>query len=68
MKNKSNALYAAHVKLGRPNSTAYVVKSRSETVWSALANDTPRGCGTVEVTVDTPLAWRGGVITPWQRV
>lgn len=68
MKTEWNALHAAHVELGRPNTTARVVESRSETVWSAIANDAPRRSGTVEVTADTILAWRGGVMTPWQRV
>ena len=66
VKNERNALNAAHVKLGRPNTTACVVKTRSETVWSALLDNTPRGGGTVEVGIDTFLLHRGGVVASRQ--
>ena len=66
MKNERNALNATNVKLGRPNTTACVVKTRSETVWSALLDNTPRGRGTVEVAVDTSLLRGGGVVASRQ--
>jgi hypothetical protein len=60
-----DALDPAHVKLGRPNATADVVKPGSKTVWSTLPNDTPRGGGAIESGIDTLLARRDGVVTPW---
>ena len=68
MKNDRNALYAAHVKLSRPNTTPHIVKAGPETVWSTLVNDTSRRCGAVGVVIDTPLVRRSGVVASWQRV
>ena len=64
----SDALDTADVKLGRPNTTARIVKPSSETVRSGLVNDTPRGSGTVEVIIGTLLVGRGGVVAARQCV
>lgn len=59
---EGDALHAAHVKLGRPNTATHVVEPGSETVRSALANDAPRGGGTVAI--GDILVWGDGLIAP----
>ena len=64
MEIECDALDAAHVKLSCPDTAAHVVEPGSETVGGALANDTPRGGGTVEVALCASLVQGAGAVAP----